>query len=77
MKHCKDGLARPCSANDMFLVTGGLECGNCGTRSTPELTEPRCYARTGDDKPCPLMAEYDGLCWVHNIALRNAHAEEE
>jgi hypothetical protein len=35
MKHVKGGLARPCSANDVILVTGGLQCGNCLATSAP------------------------------------------
>lgn len=34
---CGDGVAwgvgapaRPCSANDLFLIGGGTQCGNCG-----------------------------------------------
>jgi hypothetical protein len=27
--HRTDGLARRCSAHDLFLVSEGLQCGNC------------------------------------------------
>lgn len=29
MKHKQEGLARPCTSNDIFLVKEGLQCGNC------------------------------------------------
>jgi hypothetical protein len=29
MKHKTQGLARPCNAGDLFLITGGLQCANC------------------------------------------------
>lgn len=29
MKHKTEGLARPCSAQDLFLSSQGLQCGNC------------------------------------------------
>jgi hypothetical protein len=29
MIHRTDGLARRCSATDLFIVSGGIQCGNC------------------------------------------------
>jgi hypothetical protein len=29
MEHKKEGLSRPCSANDIFISSNGLQCGNC------------------------------------------------
>lgn len=37
-QHRKDGLARRCTAWDLFLVAGGLQCGNCGV-FFPSLSE--------------------------------------
>ena len=64
MKHKTEGLARPCSAWDLFLVTGGLQCGNCLATDVPPL-ENLCAAMASDG-PCPLQAEVNGgLCWIH------------
>lgn len=27
--HKTNGLARKCNQNDLFIVSGGLQCGNC------------------------------------------------
>ncbi len=64
MKHRTEGLARRCSATDLFLVTGGLQCGNCLAHNVPEPVN-RCKERASDG-PCPLTAETDsGRCWIH------------
>jgi hypothetical protein len=65
MMHATAGLARPCHAWDLFLVTGGLQCGNCGAHTVPDV--PRCRA-SASDGPCPLAPDGDdGLCWVHRM----------
>ena len=62
--HATEGLSRPCTAWDMFIVSGGLQCGNCLAHNVPPM-ENGCRCITSDDKPCPLPAESDGKCWVH------------
>lgn len=65
MQHNTVGLARPCSANDLFLVTGGLQCGNCLAHTVPVIVT--CRERASDG-PCPLPPDgEDGLCWIHRI----------
>ena len=83
MRHITEGLARPCSATDLFIVKEGLQCGNCLAVSRgvggPALADwgpllPRCSARTSDDKPCPLDADppyEDMLCWIHQAGVRS------
>lgn len=67
MIHNTQGLARPCSAWDIFAVTGGLQCGNCLAHTVPE-PKGMCEAQASDG-PCPLKAEEgDSRCWVHKNA---------
>lgn len=75
IQHATEGLARPCSANDMFLVAGGLQCGNCLAHNVPGDPRPKCAATTSDNKPCPLRVERkdDTLCWIHK-SQRSASA---
>lgn len=63
MRHVAKGLARPCSAWDLILVTGGLQCGNCLASTVPALAD-RC-SELAIDQPCPLRAGDDGICWIH------------
>lgn len=63
MQHKSEGLRRPCHATDLFLVAGGLQCGNCGAHTVPTVVT--CSAQASDG-PCPLPPDgADGLCWVH------------
>jgi hypothetical protein len=65
MKHKTEGLARPCHAGDIFLVTGGLQCGNCLAHTVPDIV--LCEGQASDG-PCPLPPEEgDALCWIHRI----------
>lgn len=69
IRHKREGLARPCSAWDVFLVTGGLQCGNCLAHNVPEPVGG-CESMTGDvpPKPCPLKAEPGrSKCWIHEL----------
>lgn len=43
MNHKTEGLARPCSANDIFLSGEGLQCGNCLATDRPD---PKCTEMT-------------------------------
>lgn len=63
--HRTEGLARNCTAWDLFVITGGLQCGNCLAHNVPTVT--RCRA-SAIDGPCPLQPDgADGLCWIHRI----------
>lgn len=67
IEHRTKGLARPCSAWDIFAVTGGLQCGNCLAHNVPP-GPPGCthYSTVG---PCPLPREdNEDTCWIHRIA---------
>jgi hypothetical protein len=66
MHHIRDGLARPCSAWDLILITGGVQCGNClATEVRP--THSSCSDHASDG-PCPLPSDGpDGVCWIHRI----------
>lgn len=65
--HKREGLARPCSATDLFTVTGGLQCGNCLAHNVPP-GPPRCIDFASDG-PCPLPREKpSGRRWIHEIA---------
>ena len=69
--HHTEGLARGCGANDLILVTGGLQCGNCLAHNLPNDPRPKCTATTSDDKPCPGRVEDDGdVCWIHKLQRR-------
>lgn len=68
IQHNTEGLRRPCSAQDMLIVTGGLQCGNCLAHNVRPLEGERCREQASDG-PCPLASDGDdGLCWVHRIA---------
>lgn len=74
IQHKTEGLARPCSAWDLFSVSGGLQCGNCLSHNVPLMPEPTCTARASDG-PCPLDAEDgDTVCWVHRFQRASAEA---
>lgn len=65
-QHATDGLTRPCNANDVILVTEGLQCGNCLALLTPQKPQPPRCVEFASDGPCPLAQEQgDTLCWVH------------
>ena len=69
IEHIPGGLARGCNANDLILVTGGLQCSNCLAHNVelPVDNRPRCTAICSDDVKCSVRVEDpDGeLCWVH------------
>lgn len=72
MIHKTEGLARHCSAWDLFTITGGLQCGNCLAASVQEPKTSRCVDRPSDG-PCPLLAEHDsGRCWVHEVQAKDS-----
>jgi hypothetical protein len=73
IKHATKGLARPCSAWDIFSIRGGLQCGNCLAHNVPAPTN-RCAMTCADGKPCPLQREHGDLCWVH-FALAHGGGE--
>lgn len=69
MRHATEGLARPCTAWDLFLVSGGVQCGNCLATSTPPRERRNPCRVPATDGPCPLEADGDGgACWVHRAA---------
>ena len=69
MTHNAEGLARRCNAWDLFIVAGGLQCGNCGAHNVQRIDRSlMCSGLCQDEKPCPLQHDGpDGLCWVHRI----------
>lgn len=68
--HVTEGLARPCSAWDLFTVSGGMQCGNCLAHNVEPMPN-RCHCTTADDKPCPLQAEPETeTCWIHALQGR-------
>jgi hypothetical protein len=70
MIHKMEGLARPCTAWDLFVVSGGLQCGNCLAHDVKEKVT--CRERASDG-PCPLPPDgEDGLCWIHRIQLQRS-----
>jgi hypothetical protein len=76
IEHVTEGLAVPCNANHLILVTGGLQCGNCLAHNVqmPVDDRPRCTAICSDDVRCSVRVEDDGeLCWVHKAQA--AHVE--
>lgn len=71
--HKTTGLARNCTASDLFIVTGGLQCGNCLAHTVPAVTMCRALASDG---PCPLRSDGDdGLCWVHRMVTPSSLPE--
>ena len=73
IQHVTEGLARPCSVWDLFIVTGGLQCGNCLAHNVPMLTD-RCAETCSDGKPCPLQREHGDLCWIHHTQRARGEA---
>lgn len=75
--HKREGLARPCSATDLFTVSGGLQCGNCLAHNVKPRAERMCVERAhekdGSRPPCPLPSEHEsGRCWIHEMQARAA-----
>jgi hypothetical protein len=63
--HKTEGLARNCTAWDLFTVTGGLQCGNCLAHNVPTMATCRDRASDG---ACPLPPDGDdGRCWIHRL----------
>ena len=64
-----------CSANSMFLVTGGLECAGCGKRSEP-LHREKCDYIDPFKGPCQAAAQSKtGRCAWHEGWKQTAHQE--
>lgn len=66
--HNTEGLRRPCTAWDLFIVAGGLQCGNCLASSVPPVPRDAFCSASASDGPCPLRHEKnDTLCWIHRL----------
>jgi hypothetical protein len=71
VKHNK--ADRPCTAWDLLIVSGGLQCGNCLATDVPPIVT--CSAPASDG-PCPLPPDgSDGLCWVHRMQASQPEKE--
>ena len=79
--HNSEGLARPCSATDLFIISGGLQCGNCLAHNVKPYAERMCIERThekdGSRQPCPLPVDHEsGRCWIHEQVARGSEAPD-
>jgi hypothetical protein len=43
--HKTKGLSRPCNSSDLFLVSEGLQCGNCLAYTDEHLTQDERTAK--------------------------------
>ena len=68
MKHKTKGLVRSCTANDMFLTSQGIQCGNCLAVEEPreavdysDYAKDKIYQWHNNNGTCTCK-----ICWPIN-----------